>query len=425
MRIINEPTAASLAYGLDRENIHTILVWDLGGGTFDVSILELGDGIFNVKAVNGNTHLGGDDWDQRLVEYLEKEIKNRFKQDIRANPKVFAQAGEAAENAKKALSIKPQATISLHFLESSATQDPEITVKRNTFESITEDLRQSLLGPTRQALKDARLTSESIDRVVLVGGATRMPAIRNLAEKTFHRKPFTRINPDEVVGIGAAVQAGILTGEITDVVLVDVTPLSLGIETEGGLFARIIERNTTIPASAGQIFTNAMDDQMEMDFHVLQGEREMAEDNISLGHFKLTGLPPLPRGQGKVEVAFEIDVNGIVHVSARDLYTEQQAQIEIDASHLLSQEEVAAALEEARSEALEDLKRREETEINIRADSMIRAAEMVLGKGAQKRARKDLRRIEDYLFDLKEALSEGAPEKIQDLTAQLRQTLKG
>ena len=346
MRIINEPTAASLAYGLDRENIQTILVWDLGGGTFDVSILELGDGIFQVKAVNGNTRLGGDDWDERLVAHLREQILHQFQHDIRSDVTELEQVKEAAEKAKRALSVKPSVNIPLHFLKTShgASDNIQISVSRDVFETITADLRTELLPPTLQALKDAGLTPEKIDRVVLVGGSTRMPAVRALVEETFHRKPFTRINPDEVVAIGAAVQAGILTGEIDDVVLVDVTPLSLGIETEGGLFARIIGRNATIPTSAGQIFTNAEDNQMEMDFHVLQGEREMAEDNISLGQFKLTGLPPLSRGKGKVEVTFEIDVNGIVNVSARELYTEQETGIEIDASHLLSDE-----LEVARS----------------------------------------------------------------------------
>jgi molecular chaperone DnaK len=426
MRIINEPTAASLAYGLDRENIQTILVWDLGGGTFDVSILELGDGIFHVKAVNGNTRLGGDDWDERLVNYLSDQISARHGQDMPLDPVGLERLKEAAEKAKRDLSLNPSVHIPLHFLKMDPIrgEDETILVDQGTFEHITADLRNDLMAPTLQALKDARLTPEKIDRVVLVGGSTRMPAVRALVEETFNRKPFTRVNPDEVVGIGAAVQAGVLTGEIDDVVLVDVTPLSLGIETEGGLFARIIERNTTIPTSAGQIFTNAADNQMEMDFHVLQGEREMAEDNISLGRFKLTGLPTLSRGKGKVEVTFKIDVNGIVHVSAMELYTEQQAGIEIDASHLLSAEEVARAIREAKAVAEEDMKRREETEINIRADSMIRAAEYrtaekgkTLKKGAEKQ-------IEDAVFDLKEALFEDDPDVIKDMTQQLRRLLE-
>lgn len=426
MRIINEPTAASLAYGLDREKIQTILVWDLGGGTFDVSILELGDGIFQVKAVSGNTRLGGDDWDERLVAHLSEQILQQFQHDIRSNEMELEQVKEAAEKAKRALSLKTTVDIPLHFLKTShgASDNIEISVTRDAFEAITADLRTELLAPTLQALKDAGLTPEKIDRVVLVGGSTRMPAVRALVEETFHRKPFTRINPDEVVGIGAAVQAGVLTGEIDDVVLVDVTPLSLGIETEGGLFARIIQRNTPIPTSAGQIFTNAEDNQMEMDFHVLQGEREMADDNISLGQFKLTGLPPLSRGKGKVEVTFEIDVNGIVNVSARELYTEQETGIEIDASHLLSDEEVAGAIREAEAVAEEDMKRREETQINIRADGMIRGAEYTLGEKGKKQSKGYVKQVEDAIFDLKEALFEGDPDVINDLTTALRKLLE-
>jgi len=426
MRIINEPTAASLAYGLDRENIQTILVWDLGGGTFDVSILELGDGIFHVKAVNGNTRLGGDDWDERLVNYLSDQISARRGQNMRLDPVGLERLKEAAEKAKRDLSLNPSVHIPLHFLKMDPIpgEDETILVDRDTFEDITADLRNDLMAPTLQALKDARLPPEKIDRIVLVGGSTRMPAVRALVEETFNRKPFTRVNPDEVVGIGAAVQAGVLTGEIDDVVLVDVTPLSLGIETEGGLFARIIERNTTIPTSAGQIFTNAADNQMEMDFHVLQGEREMAEDNISLGRFKLTGLPTLSRGKGKVEVTFEIDVNGIVHVSAMELYTEEQASIEIDASHLLSDEEVARAIQEAEAVAEEDMKRREETEINIRADGMIRAAEYHMAEKGKTLKKATEKQIEDAVFDLKEALFEGDPDVIKDMTQQLRRLLE-
>ena len=427
MRIINEPTAASLAYGLDREKIQTILVWDLGGGTFDVSILELGDGIFQVKAVNGNTRLGGDDWDERLVKHLLKEILDLCGHDIPVGPLAFERLKEAAEKAKRDLSFKPSVTIPLRLLKMDhhLGEEEKLLVDRDTFEEITADLRDGLLGPTRQALKDARLSPEKIDRVVLVGGSTRMPAVRRLVEEIFHRKPFTRVNPDEVVAIGAAVQAGVLTGEISNVVLVDVTPLSLGIETEGGLFARIIERNATIPTSAGQIFTNARDNQVEMDFHVLQGEREMAEDNISLGRFKLTGLPPLSRGKGKVEVTFEIDVNGIVHVSAMELYTERQTGIEIDASHLLSDEEAARAIREAEAVAEEDGKRREEAVINIRADGMLRAAECAVAEEGKKRLSKAYESlIEDVVFDLKEALFEGVPEVISDLTQQLRKLLE-
>ncbi len=286
-------------------------------------------------------------------------------------------------------------------------------------------MREKLLGPTRQAMADSKLTVEKIDRVVLVGGSTRMPSVRDLVEETFHKKPFIKINPDEVVGIGAAVQAGVLMGEIDDVVLVDVTPLSLGIESEGGLFAKIIPRNSTIPTSAGQIFTNAEDDQTVMDFHVLQGEREMSMDNISLGQFQLTDIPPLPRGKAQVEVTFRIDVNGIVKVSAEELYTEVKTGIKIDASHLLSDDQVEEALREAKANAEEDIKRRDEAEINIRADSMIRAAESVMEEKRGKLSTPVMQKIELMIFGLKEALGEGETEVIEERTEELKGVVSG
>ncbi len=422
MRIINEPTAASLAYGLDREKIQTILVWDLGGGTFDVSILELGDGIFHVKAVSGNTHLGGDDWDERLVDYVADQLRNEQGIHMKADAAALQRLREASEKAKRELSFKPDARISLPFIKTKKqnTETMEISIDRITFEKITFDLKEKLLGPTKQALADAKLTPGEIDRVVLVGGSTRMPAVRNLVEETFDKKPFIKINPDEVVGIGAAVQAGVLTGEIDNVVLVDVTPLSLGIESEGGLFAKIINRNTTIPTSADQIFTNAGDDQTVMDFHVLQGEREMAIDNISLGQFQLTDIPPLARGKAQVEVAFQIDVNGIVKVSAEELYTEVKTGIRIDASHLLSDEQVEQAIREAEANAEDDSKRKEATQINIQADSMIRAAEWVMDEKAGKLSSAFKRRVEHAVLNLKEALSEGESEVIRERTEELK-----
>ena len=426
MRIINEPTAASLAYGLDRESIQTILVWDLGGGTFDVSILELGDGVFHVKAVSGNTRLGGDDWDERVVDYLADKFSDEEGLDIRSDPVSLQRLREASEKAKRELSYKPSARISLPFIKTGRgeSKNLEASIDRRTFEDITSDLRERLLGPTRQALADAKLTTEGIDRVVLVGGSTRMPSVRDLVEETFHKKPFIKINPDEVVGIGAAVQAGVLMGEIDDVVLVDVTPLSLGIETEGGLFAKIIPRNSTIPTSAGQIFTNAEDDQTVMDFHVLQGEREMSIDNISLGQFQLTDIPPLPRGKAQVEVTFRIDVNGIVKVSAEELYTEVKTGIRIDASHLLSDEQVEEAVREAEANAEEDIKRRDEAEINIRADSMLRAAELAMEEKRGKLSTSELQQIELIIFGLKEALGEGEREVIEERTEELRKALE-
>ncbi|MFH1933254.1 MAG: molecular chaperone DnaK [Pseudomonadota bacterium] len=425
MRIINEPTAASLAYGLDRQSVQTILIWDLGGGTFDVSILELGDGLFYVRAVNGNTKLGGDDWDERLVDYLADKLLNEQRVDLRSDPILLQRLKEASEKAKRELSYKTSARISLPLIRTDKNEfkNMQTSVDRETFEEITSDLREKLLGPTRQALSDAKLSPTGIDRVVLVGGSTRMPAVRNLVESTFHKRPYVKINPDEVVGIGAAVQAGVLTGEIEDVILVDVTPLSLGIETEGSLFSKIISRNSTIPTSAGQIFTNAEDNQTVMDIHVLQGEREMVIDNISLGQFQLSNVPPLPRGRAQVEVTFGIDVNGIVKVSAEELYTEEKAGISIDASHLLSDEQIEEAVREAEVYAEEDMKRRKEVEINIRADSMIRAAELALEEKEGKVSTADLRRIQETILHLKDALAEGESQVIREKTEQLRKVL--
>lgn len=427
MRIINEPTAASLAYGLNQEDVQTILVWDLGGGTFDVSILELGDGLFHVKAVNGNTKLGGDDWDERVVHYLADIFLDEHGLNLRTDPVALQRLTEACEKAKRELSYKPSTKISLPFIktESGESKDLEASIDRKRFEEITADLRERLLGPTKQALADARLTTEEIDRVVLVGGSTRMPSVRNLVEETFDKKPFIKINPDEVVGIGAAVQSGVLMGEIDDVVLVDVTPLSLGIETEGGLFANIIPRNSTIPTSAGQIFTNAEDNQTVMDFHVLQGEREMSIDNISLGKFQLTDIPPLSRGKAQVEVTFQIDVNGIVKVSAEELYTEIKTGISIDASHLLSDEQVEQAIREAEANAEEDIKRREDVEINIRADSMIRAAELIIEEKQGKLSRSLRRRIDESILDLKDALADGESGFIKERTEELKAVVSG
>jgi molecular chaperone DnaK len=426
IRIINEPTAASLAYGLDREEIQTILVWDLGGGTFDVSILELGDGFFHVKAVNGNTKLGGDDWDERLVDYLAEKFLSEYRVDIKSDKVAFQRLKEAGEKAKRELSFRPAAEVSLNSIkiDRSGFKDLEVSIDREIFEDITADLREKLLGPTRQALADAKLSPEGIDRVVLVGGSTRMPAVRELVEKIFHKKPYIKINPDEVVAIGAAVQAGVLTGEINDVVLVDVTPLSLGIETEGGLFAKIIPRNSTIPTSAGQIFTNAEDNQTVMDFHVLQGEREMAIDNISLGQFRLTEIPPLPRGKAQVEVTFEIDVNGMVKVSAQDLYTEEQTSIRMDASHLLSDEQMEQTIREAEAHAEEDMKRREDIEINIKADGMIRATELVMEERRNRISASYLYEIKSALLDLKAALAGGESRVVEKSTKKLRKLLK-
>jgi len=425
LRIINEPTAASLAYGLNREKIQTILVWDLGGGTFDVSILELGDGMFHVKAVNGNTRLGGDDWDERLVAHVADRFLNEYGMDARSDPMTLQRLKEACEKAKRELSYAQSTEISLPLIGTrSGTGTLHSGIDRKEFEELTAELNNSLLGPTHQALADAGLMPDEIDRVVLVGGSSRMPSVRSLVEETFHKKPFIRINPDEVVGIGAAVQAGVLMNEIEDVVLVDVTPLSLGIETEGSLFARIIPRNATLPASASRIFTNAENDQTEMDFHVLQGEREMAIDNISLGDFQLTDIPPLPRGKAKVEVLFQIDMNGILNVSAEELYTEAKTGIVIDASHLLSEEEVEQVVREAEIHAEEDMQRREASEINIRADTLIRATERFIDEKEKRLTIASNRLIEKAMLNLKDALAEGDSRIIEQGTEELRKILE-
>ena len=426
MRIINEPTAASMAYGLDCEKTQTIVVWDLGGGTFDVSILDLGDGFFHVKAVCGNTRLGGDDWDERIVDYLAEKFLHEYGVDIKSDKVALQRLREASEKAKRDLSYKLGTKVSLPFFRTlgGERKDLEASIDRETFEIITSDLRENLLGPTWQALSDAGLSLEDIDRIMLVGGSTRMPCIRNLVQRIFHMKPYTKVNPDEVVGIGAAVQAGVLMQEIKDVILLDVTPLSLGIETQGGLFAKIIPRNTTIPTSAGQIFTNAADNQTVMDIHVLQGEREMAMHNISLGQFQLSDIPPLPRGKAQVEVTFEIDVNGIVKVCAEELYTEIQTGIRIDASHLMSDEDVEQAIREAEAHAGDDMKRREEAEINIRADSMIRAAELVMEGKKGIVSTPHLRRIKEAILNIKEALAEGESGLIKNRTEVLRKLLE-
>ena len=426
MRIINEPTAAALAYGLDRDAIRTILVWDLGGGTFDVSVLQLAGGFFQVKAVSGDTTLGGDDWDEVVLRHLRDVFQKEYNFDIASDKKILQRVREAGEKAKRELSTTPRAMISLPFIEThpGTVETLEAVIDRDTFDTLTSPLRDRLVGPTRQVLADARVSPEEIDRVVLVGGSTRMPSVRDLVERIFHKKPYIKIDPDEVVALGAAVQAGILMGEIDDVVLVDVTPLSLGIETQGGLFARIIPRNATVPMSADRIFTNAVDGQTEMEIHVLQGEREMAADNISLGRFRLADIPPLPRGKAQVEVVFEIDVNGIVNASAQELYTEQASSIRIGGSHLLSDDRIARAIQEAEGHLADDLRRREEVEVNIRADGMIRAAELGMEEKQRKLSKGSLRRIQAAILDLKEALAAGEGGVIKSLTEGLRKLLE-
>ncbi|MEW6188553.1 MAG: molecular chaperone DnaK [Actinomycetota bacterium] len=426
IRIINEPTAASLAYGLDMEDIHTILVWDLGGGTFDVSILELGEGVFEVKAVNGNTWLGGDDWDQRIMDYLVDEFQKEHGIDLCQDKMALQRLKEAAEKAKIELSTALTTDIILPCI-ATGPDGPlhlETTLSRAQFEELTKDLLQKMIGPTKQALADAELTPEEIDRVVLVGGSTRMPAVQELVRSLIGKEPYKNINPDEVVAIGAAIQAGVLAGEVRKVVLVDVTPLSLGIETQGGIFAKIIERNTTIPTSKGQIFTTSRDNQSEVDIHILQGEREIASHNMSLGRFQLTDIPPAPRGEPRIEVTFEIDVNGILHVSAKDIHTDNEQRIRITSSNRLSEQEIERMIKEAQLYAEEDKKRREEIQIRIQAKNMIYAAQVCIKEAKDIADEAQLEEIEKAIQKIKAALANGESQKIKSGTGELKELIE-
>jgi molecular chaperone DnaK len=427
MRIIDEPTAAALAYGLDMEDIQTILVWDLGGGTFDVSILELGDGLFEVKAVSGNTWLGGDDYDQRIVEHIADEFQRQHGVDLRQNKAALQQLKEIAEKAKTELTDTERARIRIPFLVASEGNPRcwETTLRRATFEALTEDLRQNMVGPTRQALADAGLEPQDIDRVILVGGSTRMPAVRELIRELVGKEPYKDVHPDEVVAMGAAIQAGILTGEIKGKVLLDVTPLSLGIETQGGIFARIIERNTTIPVSQGQIFTNAADNQTSLDIHVLQGERDMAIDNMTLDRFELTGIPAAQRGEARVEVAFDIDVNGILHVSAHDLYSDNSRQLRISPRFYgLPGDEIGRMITEAQRYAEEDQRRRAEVEIGIKADNMVRAARQAIEEGGADGDLPLANEMERGIVQVQAALASGDSEQIESRTRELEKLVK-
>lgn len=407
LRIINEPTAAALAYGLDKEEDQTILVFDLGGGTFDVSILEIGGGVFEVKATSGNTHLGGDDWDQRIIDWMADDFKQKTGIDLRSDRMALQRLKEAAEKAKIELSTVTSTNINLPFI--TATQEGplhlDMTLTRAEFNKMTADLVDKCVGPFKQAMSDAKLEPKDIDHVILVGGATRMPAIQELVRKlTGGKEPHMGVNPDEVVAVGAAIQAGVLMGEVKDVLLLDVTPLSLGIETLGGVFTKLIERNTTIPTRKSEIFTTAADGQTSVEIHVLQGEREMAADNKTLGRFHLVGIPPAPRGVPQIEVTFDIDANGIVHVSARDKATGNEQKITITASSGLTEDEIQRMVKDAEEHAEEDRRRREEAETRNRADELVYTTEKSLRELGDKVDPAERAKIEAAVSEVKDAL---------------------
>jgi molecular chaperone DnaK len=387
VRIINEPTAASLAYGLDKKANETILVFDLGGGTFDVSVLDVGDGVFEVKSTNGDTHLGGDDYDRRIVDWLAEEFKKSNGIDLKADRQALQRLTEASERAKIELSSRLETSINLPFITADQTgpKHLEMTLTRAKFESLTADLTERCRGPFLAALKDANLTPQQIDEVVLVGGSTRMPVIQKLVKDLLGGKePHKGVNPDEVVAIGAAIQAGVLKGEVKDILLLDVTPLSLGVETLGGVMTKLIERNTTIPTSRSQVFSTAADNQTSVEVHVLQGEREMARDNRTLGRFHLDGIPPAPRGMPQIEVTYDLDANGILNVKAQDKGTGREQSVTITASSTLGKEEVERMVKEAEAHSSEDRAKREEVELRNQADHMIHQAEKVIKDNAEK-----------------------------------------
>jgi len=427
MRIINEPTAASLAYGLDKKKDEKIAVYDLGGGTFDISILEIGDGVFEVKSTNGNTHLGGDDFDQKIINHLVAEFKNQEGIDLAADKMALQRLKEASEKAKCELSTSMETEINLPFV--TANQDGpkhlNITLTRAKLEQLVGDLVDSTLIPCEKALKDAGLSASDIDEVILVGGQTRMPAVQERVKKLFGKEPHQGVNPDEVVALGAAIQAGVLAGDVKDVLLLDVTPLSLGIETLGGVLTKLIERNTTIPTRKSEIFSTAADNQTAVSIHVLQGEREMAGNNRTLGRFDLVGIPSAPRGVPQIEVTFDIDANGIVHVSAKDLATSKEQKIRIESSSGLSKDEVDNAIKEAEEHAEEDKKRHESIQARNNLDNLVYQSEKTLKENADKVTEDEKKKIEDAIKEAKEALETDNVEEMNKAVEKLSQASHG
>jgi molecular chaperone DnaK len=422
LRIINEPTAAALAYGLDKEEQEqTILVFDLGGGTFDVSVLEISEGIFQVKATSGNTHLGGDDWDQRVMDWLIKTFKDTEGVDLSNDKMALQRLKEAAEKAKIELSAVQETTINLPFITATSDGPKHLDVKltRSKLQEMTSDLTEACRGPFEQAIKDAGLSKEKIDHIVLVGGATRMPAIQELVRTMTGKDPHKGVNPDEVVAVGAAVQAGVLKGEVKDILLLDVTPLSLGIETKGGVMTKLIERNTTIPTKKSEVFTTAEDMQPSVQVHVLQGEREMAMYNKTLGKFELVDLPPAPRGIPQIEVTFDIDANGIVHVSARDRATGKEQSMTITGQSSLNKDEIDQMVRDAEAHAADDRRRKEEAEVRNNADSLVYQTEKMLRDQAGEVSGSEKERVEADLKTLKDAIAGSDLDAIKSATERL------
>jgi len=432
LRIINEPTAACLAYGLDKKGSETVLVWDLGGGTFDVSVLEIGEGVFQVRATAGDTHLGGDDWDERIVNWLADEFRKQHGIDLRQDRQALQRLREAAERAKIELSSMVQTTINLPFITADATgpKHLDMVLTRAKFEELTADLVERCIGPFRQALQDAKLAERDLREVILVGGSTRMPMIQELVRRLTGKEPNKEVHPDEVVAIGAAIQAGVLAGEVRDVVLLDVTPLSLGIETLGGVMTVLIPRNTTIPTRKSETFTTAEDGQTQVEIHVLQGERPMARDNRTLGRFILDGIPPAPRGVPKIEVTFDIDANGILAVSAKDLATGREQSIKITGTSTLTRDEVERMIREAEAHAEEDRRKREEAEVLNRGDSLAYQTERLLRDQARTVSEGERRELEQKVAELRQAVQardvarvRQLSDEVQRLTYQLSELL--